>query len=337
MVDVNRPVVYVIVLNWNNYEDTRNCIASLQAATYPALKILVVDNGSADQSGQLLQADFPDLRFIFNGKNLGFSKGCNAGISAALDDKECAYVLLLNNDSKVEPGFLEAAIDHAERDERVGLVGGKILHSPESKVIAYAGGFITRWRGQVIIRGFNEPDRGQYDQADEVGFITGAFMLIRRSVLEKIGLLPEEYFFGTEEQDYSFNVQRSGYKLLYVPGFVAYHRGDGSHWNWDPKFVYNGYRNKLIFQEKYLPPGVFPLWKIVFSIYARYAAQRSWKRMASRYGYDKGREVFYEDMKFALIRAIKDHGKNMLSEETLNQFEKSLKSRKNGATGKRDN
>lgn len=328
------PRVYVIVLNWNKYEDTKKCLESLKKASYPNLKIIVTDNGSKDGSGKRLQSSFPDLGFILNDKNLGFSAGCNVAIRAALEDADCAYVLLLNNDSYVEPDFLQAAIDEAEADEKIGLVGGKILHSPESKIISYAGGFVTLLRGQIIIRGFNEIDRGQYDQSEDVGFITGAFMLIRRATLEKIGLLPEEYFFGTEEQDYSLSAQRAGYKLRYVPGFVAYHKGDGSHWNWDPKFVYNGYRNKLIFQEKYLPAGTFPIWKIAFKFYAKFVARRAWKRMANKYGWDKGRDVSYEDMEFALIRAIKDHGKNSISEETLKQFERLLRNRKNGASGK---
>lgn len=327
----NHPRVYVIVLNWNNFADSEQCLESLLGATYPDLRIIVVDNASPDGSGGHLQSRFPGLRFIFNGENLGFARGCNVGIRAALEDAGCAYVLLLNNDARVPPAFLEAAIAAAEADGRIGLVGGKILHSPESNVIAYAGGFINRWRGRLVIRGFNEPDRGQYDRPAEVGFVTGALMLIRREVLETVGLLPEEYFFGVEEQDYSFKVGRAGYKLYYVPGFVAYHVGDGSHWNWDPKFVYNGYRNKLIFQEKYLPAGSFPLWKLMFRVYARHAARRFWKRLASKYGYDKGREVLYEDMEFALTQAIADHGKKSLSEETLKQFEERLRARKIGA------
>lgn len=330
----NRPRVYVVVLNWNNYVDTKRCLESLAKATYPNLRVIVVDNGSSDGSVERLEAAFPNHQFILNEKNLGFSRGCNPGIRTALADEQCSYVLLLNNDSEVAQRFLEPAIDAAEADQQIGLVGGKILHSPESKIISYAGGEVTRWRGQIIVRGFNEIDRGQYDQPGEVGFVTGAFMLITRRVLEKIGLLPEEYFFGTEEQDYSFKVRRAGYKLYYVPGFVAYHQGDGSHWNWDPKYVYNGYRNKLIFQEKYLPPGIFPIWKMIFSVYAAYVARRNWKRMAIRYGYDKQREVSYEDMEFALLRAIKDHGKSLLSEETLNEFEDSLRSRRTGASPK---
>jgi GT2 family glycosyltransferase len=296
------------------------------------MKTIVVDNGSTDGSAARLRPEFPRFQFILNDKNLGFAKGCNVGIQAALEDKDCAYVLLLNNDSVVPPQFLEKAVDAAEANKRIGLVGGKILLSPESKEIWYAGGDVNIWLGRVNVYGVGEIDRGQYDKSGEIGFVTGALMLISREVLEKVGALPEEYFFGVEEQDYSLKVRQSGYKLYYVPEFVAYHSGDGSHWNWDPKFVYNGYRNKLIFQEKYFPRGLFPVWKIIFSIYAKYRAKRTWEKLTKKYGYNKDREIPYDDMEFALIRAIQDHGKNAISEETLADFDELLKTRNTVAT-----
>jgi len=332
MSPANKPMVYTVVLNWNNYEDTKKCLESLQQATYPNLRIIVADNGSPDGSGKRLQSEFPQHLYVFNEGNLGFSKGCNRGIRVALDDKECAYVLLLNNDAEVPPGFLEKAIDCAEGDDRIGLVGGKVLQSRESKVITYAGGHIERLRGTAVIRGFNEIDRGQYDQAEEVGFVTGALMLIKREVLERAGMLPEEYFFGTEEWDYSLHAQRAGYKLYYVPEFVAYHKGDGSHWNYDPRFNYISYRSKLIFQEKYLPRGLFPIWKTVVSFYAKYRAKHVWRRLANKYDTERDRKASFDDMQFAFIEAIKDHRKDELCEETLFRFDEALKKRKRAAT-----
>src|SRR5436853_3497177 len=158
---ITEPRIYVVVLNWNNYADTRKCIESLLAASYPALRIVIVDNGSADQSGKRLQADFPKLRFIFSEKNLGFSRGCNAGMRLALEDNDCAYVLLLNNDAVVSPSFLESAVEMAELNSRIGMVGGKIFQSPDSEVLSYAGGYVSRWRGQTVVRGFGEIDRGR--------------------------------------------------------------------------------------------------------------------------------------------------------------------------------
>lgn len=328
-----KPRVYVVVLNWNKYDDTKRCLESLRKVSYPNLKTIVVDNGSADGSGRRLQSEFPGLQFVFNDKNLGFSRGCNVGIRIALEDGECAYVLLLNNDAVISPDALERPIELAESDSRVGMVGGKIFHSPDSKVLAYAGGQVSRWRGQIIPRGMSEIDQGKYDEPCEVGFIIGALMLIKRNVLEKIGLLPEEYFFGIEDLDYSLTVQRRGYKLYYVPEFVAYHLGDGSHWNWDPKYIYNSYRGKLILLQKHLPTGLFPIWKLLLTIYARFVARRRWQKLAKKYDWDKDKQVLYADMEFAVIKAIQDHNKDDLCEETLVRFDDALKLRKKAMAG----
>ncbi len=181
------PRVYIIILNWNNYEDSKKCAESVEQATYPNLKIVIADNASTDGSGKRLEHEFPQHRFVFNEENLGFSRGCNRGIRAAVEDEDCEYVLLLNNDAVVSPQFLEEAIDKAEEDDRIGLVGGKILISDETRRIWYAGGEVLRWRGGVSVRGVGEIDHGQYDEAGEVGFITGALMLIKREVLIKVG------------------------------------------------------------------------------------------------------------------------------------------------------
>ncbi|HEX8089199.1 MAG TPA: glycosyltransferase family 2 protein, partial [Blastocatellia bacterium] len=110
-----KPRVYVIILNWNNYKDTKNCLQSLQATSYPDLKIIVLDNGSTDNSGLLLREEFPDVIFIRNEENLGFARGCNVGIRAALEDPLGAYVLLLNNDAELTGEGLIEAIEAAER------------------------------------------------------------------------------------------------------------------------------------------------------------------------------------------------------------------------------
>lgn len=324
------PLVYVVVPNWNNYADTKKCLDSLVRSTYANLKVILVDNGSSDDSGARLKAEFTDIKVMLNDENLGFARGCNVGIRAALDDADCAYVLLLNNDAVATQQFLEQALATAEANPQIGLVGGKVLYSPESRKIWYAGGKVSRWRGQVVIRGFREVDRGQYDEAIEVGFVTGALMLIRRAVLEQVGLLPEEYFFGTEEIDYSLAVKRAGYRLYYVPEFVVYHGADGSHSNYDPKFVYNNYRSKLILQEKYLPRGLFALWKAIFSIYGRHLAGRVWQKIRDEDPAIVDKEIQLEDLNFAFRKAMKDHGKAALSEDSLLQFEQALRVWKQG-------
>ncbi len=329
----NPPKVYTIVLNWNNFADSKACIESLETVTYPNLDIIVVDNGSIDHSGARLQQHFPHLQFVFNDKNLGFARGCNVGIREALKDSACQYVLLLNNDATTTPGFLEQAVTFAEADSQIGLVGGKILYSAQSRKIWYAGGEVLRWRGGVQIRGFREIDNGQYDEVGEMGFISGALMLIKREVLERVGLLPEEYFFGIEEIDYSLAVKRAGYKLIYVPEFLVYHAADGSHSNYNPKFVYNNYRSKLILQEKYLSKPVFFIWKWVFKLYGKFLVKRIWQRLRNEDADLQDKRVPFEEMRFAFMKAFEDHRKNILSEETLAEFEAELNQRRPQATG----
>ncbi|HZS06224.1 MAG TPA: glycosyltransferase family 2 protein [Blastocatellia bacterium] len=321
----SRPQVYVVVLNWNNYQDSRECLESLRQATHPDLKVIFVDNGSRDRSGERLQAEFGEFIFIYNEENLGFARGCNVGIRAALEDPQCGYVLLLNNDAVVTPAFLDEAVTRMELDESIGLAGGKILYSHEPNRIWYAGGHMNRWFGRPVVRGYHEIDRGQYDEAADTSFVTGALMLIRREVLERVGLLPEEYFFGVEEYDYSIAVKRAGYRLLYVPELTVYHKADGSHSNDDPKFVYNSYRNKLILQEKYLPKGTFTFWKLIFRCYGEFLAGRVWKRLREQNTQAGEKRVPYFEFKFALRQALRDHGKNRLSEETLRKFDEELK------------
>ena len=323
------PLVYIVVLNWNNYDDTSTCLQSLLNLTYPSVRIVLVDNASTDGSIKRLQEEFSLCRFVLNEANLGFARGCNRGIQAALEDKDCAYVLLLNNDARISNDALEKAIPFADADSTLGLVGGKILSSSTAaKTIWYAGGRIDRWRGRAVVRGFGEVDRGQYDSPCEVGFVTGAMMLIKRVVIEDAGLLPEEYFFGIEEWDFSLQVKRAGYKLYYFPELLAHHRADGSHWNYDPKFVYNSYRSKLIFQEKYLPGFMFALWKCVFQVYGKYLARRIRRRLIRRRGFDPQGQVQLDDLDFALTKALEDHGRNALSENVLTAFEAELHARR---------
>jgi GT2 family glycosyltransferase len=294
-------VIYTVILNWENYADTKKCIESFQRIKYNKVKIIVVDNGSLDGSGLRLQEEFPDTIFCFNKQNLGFARGCNVGIKVALADPQCHYVLLLNNDMRVDGGFLEPAIRAAEADPRVGLVTGKVLYDDPPNLIWHAGGYIHPIRRQGMTRGFREIDRGQYDQICETHWASGAMMLIKRRVLETVGLLPEEYFFGQEEWDYSVAVRRAAFKILYVPEFKAFHKAGGSYPAGHPVLiVYNSVRNKLIFNQKYLPKPMWHLWRLLYWVYL----QVLWPRRA-RWGCRT--EQDYQVRLQAARLAFKDH------------------------------
>ena len=260
------PLVYIVILIYNNTEEVGACIESLKKITYPNYRILLVDNDSPDGGGAELSRRYPEYEFIANPENLGFARGCNVGIRHALA-QGTDYVLLLNGDMQVEPDFLEPMVEVMQNDPQAGLASGKILSLRFKNQIWYAGGRIDLWRGQLVVDHYKKQDTLTNSAAIPTRFCTGAMMLIPKRILTEVGLLPEEYFFGVEEWDYSLNVMRKGYHLYFVPKSVAYHYAAGSIKGKSIKYHYGYYRNKLIFQKKYLPAPLFWVWKISFSLY----------------------------------------------------------------------
>jgi GT2 family glycosyltransferase len=278
------PLVCIVVLNWRSFANTSKCLESLAEITYKNYRVLVVDNGSNDGSIEMLKSIYPAHTYILSGENVGFSCGCNLGIRHALS---CGaqYVLLLNNDTTVEPSFLEPAVDIFSEYTNVGAVTGKIMYSNPKNMIWQAGGHIDLYRAQGIARGMNEEDIGKYDEICDTGWASGAMSLISRATLEKVGLLPEEYFFGQEEWDYSTAILRNHLRIIYVPQFKSYHSAGGSYRAQHPILnIYGGYINKMIYARKYLPSSLWIPWKCVFWLYLRLY----WPRLARKYAETAG-------------------------------------------------
>lgn len=280
----NWPKVAIIVLNWNNYAASSRCLKSLQKITYPNYIVYLVDNGSKDDSKEKLFDEFGDsgIRFIFNDQNLGFAAGCNQGIKKALEDG-CDYVLLLNNDCIVyDQDFLNYGVKFAEANPQYGIVGGKILFWPDTKRIWSTGGYITFWGGERHI-GHGEIDKGQYDKIAERRFISGALMLVKREVFDRIGLLPEVYFFGKEEWEFSTRARKAGFHLLYHPRFSVYHEASSSHEWTDPTYVYNGTLSKILYKRRNLPRGLFELWFLIYKVYLKFFFSAKYRLQRRRY------------------------------------------------------
>jgi len=261
------PSVGVVVLNWNNLEASTRCLRSLAALTYPQHRVYLLDNASTDGSWEALEREFGDrVVAIRNPANVGFSAGCNPGIRRALADG-CDYVLLLNNDCVVvDPGFLESMVALAESDPRIGLVGGKIVLWPETTRLWSTGGTLSFW-GAEHHTGHREPDLGQYDEVAPREFISGALMLIRRSVVERIGELPEAYFFGKEEWEYSTRARRAGFRLCYQPAARIAHEASNSTDPTNLMYVYNGTLCKILYKRRNLPRWAFALWDACYAAY----------------------------------------------------------------------
>lgn len=241
------PQVAVIVLNWNGLADTLECLESLSHLDYPRYRIVVVDNGSTDGSVEAIRELFPDVAIIENGENLGFTGGNNVGLRYALA-QETDYALLLNNDTEVAPDFLSRLVQAAEADPRIGIAGPTIYYYARPDLIWSAGGMINRSRGQTRMIGLNEQDTGQYSLAPhEVDFVTGCALLVKRAVMEQVGLLDERFFAYYEEAEWCVRARKGGFKIIHVPTAKVWHKIPLDARDHSPLVHYYMTRNRLLF------------------------------------------------------------------------------------------
>jgi GT2 family glycosyltransferase len=241
--------VSIIVLNWNGLDDTIECLESLKKITYQNYEVLVVDNGSEGKEVEVLRTKFGNyIQLIENDKNYGFCEGNNIGIRYALKN-EVDYILLLNNDTIVAPDFLSELVKVVQSDPKIGLAGPKIYYYREPNKIWFAGGKISLF-SKSSVQGFNLIDKGQFDKVDYVDFVSGSCMLIKRSVLEAVGLLDPIYFFSMEDVDICLRATKAGYQIVFVPSSMIWHKVFVSGIR-NPNIMYYSSRNAIIFARKH--------------------------------------------------------------------------------------
>lgn len=240
------PSVAIIIVNWNRRADTLACLASLRQLTYPNVTIMLVDNGSTDGTADAVREAFPQITVIELEDNLGFAAGNNIALSRAIA-QGMDYALLLNNDTEVEPRLLDALIDAAEQDPRVGIVGPKIYYYDTPTILWSAGGTIDWLRGTTAMRGLNSQDTGEFDQIQEVDFVTGCALLVRCSMLETVGLLDERFGMYFEETEWCVRAARQGRRIIYTPHGHVYHKVQPTDRDTAPYVVYYMARNRLLF------------------------------------------------------------------------------------------
>lgn len=258
--------VAIILVNWNGKADTLDCLASLGKFKVKSLKlkVIVVDNGSTDDSVAVIGKKFPGVEVIETGENLGFTGGNNIGIRRALE-AGADFVWLLNNDTIVDRYALSALVDVC-KDASVGVAGSKIYFAAGHEyhkdryakndlghVLWYAGGVID-WKNMYAShRGVDEIDTGQYDRAEDTPFVTGCSMMIRSDVIGKVGLLDERFFAYLEDVDFCLRAKKIGYKLLYVPKSIVWHKNAGSSVVGSQTHQYYMTRNRLFVGMHWAP------------------------------------------------------------------------------------
>lgn len=213
------PRVGIVILNWNGWQDTVECLNSLQDLRYSNFEIIVVDNASTNDSVKQIRERFPHIRLIENSENGGFAKGNNLGIKAFMA-AGVDYIWLLNNDTTVSTLALTEMVHLAQSDRRLGIVGSVLYEYDRPGVVqAWGGG------------GFNSFLATTYHSKrpmDVIGHVIGASMLVRREVIERAGMLDERFFFFMEDTEYSLRVRRAGWLLGVADKSRVYHKGGAS-------------------------------------------------------------------------------------------------------------
>jgi GT2 family glycosyltransferase len=221
-------LVYVILVNWNGWADTSECVESCARLRGVDFQLIVVDNHSDDDSVSQLASRFPDLRVVQSDADLGFAGGNNLGIELALAEG-ADFVWVLNNDTTVAPEALEALVRSASENPDAGMFGSKVFYYANPQVIWYAGGELAKRKaGYPLHIGADQLDDGRFDSVRSVEFITGCSLLVRRQVIEQIGLMREDYFMYWEDVDWCARAQAAGWECLYVPTSRVWHKVSAS-------------------------------------------------------------------------------------------------------------
>lgn len=215
--------IAVIIINWNSYLHSRNCIRSLNESSINDFDIILVDNASIDGSGDKLKDEFNDLIFLKTSSNFGFTGGNNLGIQYALDN-QYDYILMLNNDVFVDQNFVDHLKNYLDFHLDIGAVQPLIYNYPERTKIWNGGGFFNR----ILGKSFSNRKFDANIDPKEIDWISGCAFMVRASVLKETGLLNEKYFAYHEDVDLSLRIRQLGYKLALNPQSVIYHIGGGS-------------------------------------------------------------------------------------------------------------
>jgi GT2 family glycosyltransferase len=261
------PVISVIIPNWNGKRFLVECIDSLRAQSFHDFEVILVDNGSTDGSAEFVEERYGDwIRIIRNKKNLGFAGGNNVGIRAARGD----YIVLLNNDTWTDPHWLEELVKATQSDPPVGMWGSKVCSFYQRDRIEGVGELIY-WDGLCRARGQYEHDRGQYNAIEEILFPPGCGAMYRKSLFDGMGLFDEDFFAYADDSEIGIRARLAGWKCLYVPRAVVYHKNSGTAGQYSPLKAFYVERNRLWITIKYFPLPLLLL-SIFFTFY-RYAFQ----------------------------------------------------------------
>lgn len=260
--DMSKNTTFVVIPNWNGADMIGECLRSLENQSI-ATEIVVVDNGSKDESVNLIKREFPNVTLLEFPDNAGFAGGVNRGITNAIE-QGAELIALFNNDAIADRQWLENLISEAESHPEAGIVTGKLLRS-DRKFIDSTGDFYTIW-GLPYPRGRNQKDVGQYDTSEDVFGASGGASLYRASLFTQIGMFDEDFFAYYEDVDISFRAQMAGWKVRYTPKAIAYHGVGGTSSKLGDFARYHSAKNFLLLYARNMPTKLYFKYLIPFTL-----------------------------------------------------------------------
>jgi GT2 family glycosyltransferase len=260
------PLVSVITINYNQLRHTLDLLESLRLSEYRNLEVIVVDNASHQNPAPIIEHSFPEVQVIVSAENLGFAGGNNLGIDAA----KGKYLFFLNNDTEIVSNTIRPLVQYFEQHTDAGIVCPKILFYDSGEIIQYVGASgINPYTGRNSRPGFGEKDRGQYDTIRKTELAHGAAMMVPRSVVDKVGYMPDVFFLYYEEIDWCETIKNIGYNIYVIPESRVYHKESMSIGKTSPLKTYYMTRNRLLFMRRHtkgLPKVSWILFFVIFAI-----------------------------------------------------------------------
>lgn len=241
------PLVTIITINYNQLLLTCQLLDSLRKVTYPSLETIVIDNNSNEDPTAVISKNYPEVKLIVGKENLGFAGGNNLGINSSHGE----YLLFLNNDTEVDPGFLQPLVNLFETNPNAGAASSMILYYDSADTIQYAGSTrIDPFTGRSKRIGYLEKDNGQYNTVKETDLAHGAAMMVPRRVIDEVGMMPEFFFLYYEEVDWCESIKKGGYKIYVVPDSKVYHKESMSIGKGSTLKTYYMTRNRVLYMRR---------------------------------------------------------------------------------------
>ncbi len=246
------PYIISIILNKDRREDSLECLASLEKNDYPKHKVIFLDAGSGDGSVEAVRASFPATQVVPLRDNKGYAGNNNVGIKLALE-QGADWVFVLNEDTVLSPDCLKLLAEVGESDPKIGIVGPMVYHHDEPTIIQSAGGSLgPYWESIHLAK--DEVDTGQYTKPHEVEWISGCGIMVRRQVIEQLGMLDERFFIYWEETEWCLRAAKGGWRIMHVPQAKLWHKGVQRNYKPKPSLMYYSTRNRFLMYAKHKAP-----------------------------------------------------------------------------------